>query len=426
MVFEVAIGQSRAWDPQKAGEEVVTSALEKMKHPPKIFLLFSTIHFDKERRGMQKFVRSAHNKLPRETQMIGGTIAGFINNYGSFTRGATGLAIYSDEMDIGVGVGRNTKRNPKKSAEKCAKEIKSLLRNSKYKNKVLVDLIAGPVVPTFPGVGQTRVLKGTLAKLAVPLLTLSMKVFQKGFGRENEVLKELAQQFQDFSIIGGATIDNNALQKNYQFYASKILENSVICLGIQSQIKAELVTGHGLTPAGIKFKVTKKALWNYVISEIDGKPATSRLIELLGWPEKLLDERLYRRTFYYPLISKDEQGNQYPNVIGAFLGNHIACGFPIESDDVEIRCTSGKRLISTVKIAMESSKTKKPKLGFGVSCAARLETLGMQIFKVYAVLKNHFGETPFLVVYMGGEDLRIVGNKQFHLNETFNMSIWAE
>ena len=45
--FEAAVGMSRKWDAREAGREVARSAIQKLRHPPNFFLLFSTIHYEK-------------------------------------------------------------------------------------------------------------------------------------------------------------------------------------------------------------------------------------------------------------------------------------------------------------------------------------------------------------------------------------------
>jgi hypothetical protein len=87
---EVGVGLSREWDPEKAGREVVKTALKNLNHDPKFFLLFCTIHFDKGENGIDRFVKAAYESLPEDTPLVGGTVAGFMNNYGCYTRGATG------------------------------------------------------------------------------------------------------------------------------------------------------------------------------------------------------------------------------------------------------------------------------------------------------------------------------------------------
>ena len=83
--LKAGVGLSRKWDAREAGREVAESALEKLDgEKPKFFLLFSTIHYEKYG-GFQELLNGVWEVLPEGTPLIGGTVAGFMNNYGCFT-----------------------------------------------------------------------------------------------------------------------------------------------------------------------------------------------------------------------------------------------------------------------------------------------------------------------------------------------------
>jgi len=111
--LETAVGMSRKWDAREAGKEVARSTIEKLTTPPDFFLLFSTIHYEKHG-GFEEFLNGVWDVLPKDTKLIGGTVAGFINNYGCFTRGASALAVSSSDIDVKIGIGHDTKKIQKK------------------------------------------------------------------------------------------------------------------------------------------------------------------------------------------------------------------------------------------------------------------------------------------------------------------------
>ena len=155
--LEAAVGMTRKWDAREAGKEVARSTIEKLTKPPDFFVLFSTIHY-KYHGGFQELLNGVYDVLPEEIPLVGGTVRGFSNTYGCYTRGATSLAVSSKTMDVAVGVGNNTKRNPKKAAIKCAEMIKSGLKNSTYKNSFLLNIISGAEVPNMPPLGRKKVI----------------------------------------------------------------------------------------------------------------------------------------------------------------------------------------------------------------------------------------------------------------------------
>ena len=171
--LEASVGMSRKWDAREAGREVARSTIEKLSHPPRFILLFSTIHYEKHG-GFQEFLNGVWDILPKETLLIGGTVAGFINPQGCYTRGSTALAFSYPNMDVAVGYGKNAKRNPKNAAQKCADMINEKLNDSTYPNKFIYELISGSLVPDIPGIGKRRVLTGSVYnKLSGPFSSTS-------------------------------------------------------------------------------------------------------------------------------------------------------------------------------------------------------------------------------------------------------------
>ena len=166
---DAAVGMSRKWDAREAGREVARDTIQKLSSPPDFFLLFSTIHYEKYG-GFEELLKGVWDVLPKNTPLIGGTVAGFINNYGCFTRGTTALSVSYPNMDVVLGFGKNTKRNPKKAANQCSQMIKKGFSSSKYENKLLLNLIAGPSRMKIPGKGYTFVVdSGIVSKFVISI-----------------------------------------------------------------------------------------------------------------------------------------------------------------------------------------------------------------------------------------------------------------
>lgn len=418
--LEAAVGMSRKWDAREAGKEVARSTLEKLGSPPSFFLLFSTIHYDKHG-GFEEFLDGVWDVLPEGTPLVGGTVPGFINIYGCYTRGATALAVSYPNMDIAVGIGHSTKKNPQNAALECIKMIKNGLKNSKYKNKFLFEIVSGGKIPQFPGMGRRRVIKsGMTSKMATRLSGFSLTVLQYGVGREEEILDTLTTELPDYTVIGGSSIDDNNMIENFQFFGKNIYSNSIVALGLKTDQEININTTYGLKETGIKMNITKKGGYDRIIHKIDGLPALEGFLKKISWPYDFIDERLYRKTFFIPLgYWKDDI--LFPNVIGLFLGKDIQCGYKIESNELHLLSASGRSLIGAVDENLEEFKSKQNQLGLIISCAARLETLGANIFSVRKKLLDFFGEVPFLLIYVGGEDAYSINKGKRHVNESFNV-----
>ena len=417
--FEVSVGTSRKWDAREAGREVARNTIKNLSAPPQFFLLFATIHYE-DYGGFQEFLNGVWDVLPPGTPLIGGTVAGFINQDGCFSRGASALAVNYPNMEVEIGIGYNTKRDPKKASRQAVKMIKQNLKNT-YSNKFLLQLISAGNVPNT--IGRKKVVKGVSKSLTLRMYDFALKVLQTGVGREDEIHEITSKEFPDFKTLGGSLLDAMRIMNNYQFYQKKVLENALLLLAITSDINVDVNTTLGMKETDKEFVVTRMSPDKRIVHEIDGKPAARRFLEILNWPEEYFDEEIYKRIFYYPLAF--EYNNVLvPEVIPLILEDSLLFTYQTKNTKVKILSTSGKGLLSAVTENLESYSTKKPVFGLVSSCAIRLQTLGMNIFKVREVLVDYFKDQPFLLFYVGGEMTYSPEKGLKYGNDTFNTAIF--
>ena len=421
--FKAAVGLSREWDARKAGREVARDALEKLGRDPDFFLLFSTIHYEKWG-GFQEFLDGVWDVLPKGTPLIGGTVAGFINPQGCFTRGATAMAVSYPNMDVAMGVGRNTKRSPHFAVRECATTIRNALKNSKHTTKFLFKMTSGVMLPQFPIIGFMPVIKSKIIGKLVIKFSDIMYLLQRGIGREEEILEELVKYLPEYYISGGSTYDDNRMITNYQFFKNHVLTNALVGLGASFNFNVSINTSHGLTETGVKFRVTKFDNKDRTISEINGKPAVGEMFRLLGLYEDMLNERIHRITYYMPLGFK-KNNILFPEVMGFFMGDSIMCGYKIENPELCVLSASGKSLLKSIDENLNRFEGRDILMGFGTSCSVRMETLGHGAFSIWEKFKNFFNGKPFLLVYGAGEDVYNPNNKSYyHINEGLDMSVF--
>ena len=425
--FEASVGMSRKWDAREAGREVAETAIQKLSSPPDFFLLFSTIHYEKYG-GFQEFLNGVWDVLPEGTLLVGGTFSGFANNKGCFTRGATALAVSSDKIQVRAGFGKNIKKSPKKASKNLIHMLKSDTAST-YKNKYIFEFIASGTVPKFTGLGTTRVLRvpKILNKAINPTFSFLIRVFQYGAGREEEVLDSLSKSFPNHLIIGGSTSDDNRWERSYQFFDKQVLQHSVVALSVETDVNNLFASETGFNPTGIKMKPTKIGNFNCSIVKLDGKPAFNEFISRIGWPEGMFDERLHRRTLYYPLGAKDENG-EYLRLVALVIGSNLVFSNRIKPINLEIYTASGKGLMDAIDTAIASLNAKRKEIlfSFVVSCTTRLEALGRHIYAEQEKLEQFFGEKPFVVIYASGEDSVGSSGKWVRRNESFNVMSFFE
>jgi len=412
--FKAAVEISRKWD----GNEVAAEITQKFKDKnlnPKFILLFTTIHYEKE---FKKMLNGIKNNFPN-SPLVGGTVAGFMTPEGCYTRGVTALAIEYSNMEVAIGVGHNTKRDPIKAVDKLTEMIKSKT-NSKYPNKILLPFTSAGVVPRISGLGQKRVILS--AKIAATVIkTLSLlKRFQFGPSRGDEIIQALIENFNDYAIVGGSTVDDNRWERNFQFYEREVFTNSIVACSINTDINWGVESEYGLHPTNIKLKITDTTLHGCIVKSIENEPASKKFLEKLQWPKEFFDENLYRRTLYYP-ICFEFNGKYHPRVIGTILGDYLGFVNKALSEEGQIFTASGRSLMNSVIDVSKKFENNEIKFGFIISCTARLETLGISVYKNYDILKNFYKTTPFIVLFLSGEDVRRPGEDAIRQNESFNM-----
>ncbi|MEA3255839.1 MAG: FIST N-terminal domain-containing protein [Candidatus Altiarchaeota archaeon] len=401
--FRAAVGLSREWDARKAGREVARNTLEKLGRNPDFFLLFSTIHYEKCG-GFQKFLDGVWDVLPKGTPLIGGTVAGFINPQGCFTRGATAMAVSYPNMDVAVGVGRNTKRNPRSAAKWCAGLIKKGLKESKYGRKYFITLISSAIVPDLPILRKKKVIRNFPGvTLFLEMFDLFSSFFQIGPGRDESIVKQFSEILPEYGGIGGASCDDLSLEKNVQYYMSNVTTNSIVSLGISIDKEFDLNKSLGLNPTGKILDITNISRGGYTIKKINHKPAVEEYLRLMGWSDNILDERLYRKVFYYPIV-QGEGNRKEPRMFGLVYGNNFV--FPMEPNvtkNFEIYTSSGKDLLDSYHDLFSGKKYKN---GFIISCGTRLETLGNKIFSVKEEILDKLITEDYLLLFTAGEYIK--------------------
>jgi len=422
--FEASVGMTRKWDAREAGREVARNTIRKLKRPPSFFLLFSTIHYEKNG-GFQEFLDGVWDVLPKGTPLVGGTVAGFMNPEGCYTRGASGLAVSYRNMDVSAGIGRNTKRNPKKAARNCAEMINDKLKDSSYEHKFIFDIVSSGLVPKIPFLGRTMIIRSKFAgKLAIKLLNLAGKIIQKGICRQDEVLREFIKKLPDYSLIHGGATDDISQLRNYQFYNRELCTNSICSLAINIDMPISVNTTYGLTETDRTFRVTSLDSSKRVIKSIDNKPALPTLFSTLHLDIKDLNEHIFDKIFFLPIGFKNKENVLVPTVVGIFLGDYFYIMFQIDTKEAKVLNLSGRGLLNSIDENLDKYKDEDIELAIISSCGSRLLALGNNVYHIYEKLKIRFKDKPFLIYYFAGEGSYSIENGLKYGNYTFNSAIF--
>jgi len=420
--LEVGVGVTTTENIREAGREVAEKSLSQIKSKPSFFLLFSTIEYESQG-GFQEFLNGVWEVLPEGTPLAGGTVTSFMSREGCFARGAVALAVSHPHVNVAVGYGKNTKRNPKKAARHCLKMLKKGLKNE-YNNKVLLSFISATKPPSMPGVKSANVISSRfLAKLMLPMLSFIQKVFQKGIGREEEVLEEITRELSDFNLIHGSSTMGSPYVKNYQFINNSFFKDSVVVLGIESDFSIDLNFATGAEKSDITFKITKISRNKKIVKKINNKPAFTEFLRLMNWSKESIDSINWTDTGVRYPIGFEKKGRIMPRPQLMIVGDYLGVLCKIEEKDAFILKMDYNKIFNAMD---EVLKNERPKLGLFLSCFSQRDLLGIKVFDVQEKLKQYFQDRPFLLIYTGGEAMYKPKEGLFYLNEAVVSAFFKE
>lgn len=423
--FKVSLGMTRLWDAFEAGKEVARTAISNLNEVPSFIILFSTIHYEKHG-GFENFLKGVWTVLPKGIPLIGGTVTGFANNHGCFSRGATALAVSSEKMDVAVGIGKNTKRNPSKAAYQCASQIKTSLKETEYENKFVLNFVSGPSSIKIPGQGLKKVIdSGLTSKFVKQALGISQFFFQKGLGREDELFEKIVKFLPDYNMILGTSMDDMKGFSNYQFFGEKVEKNAIVSIAFATNIEMGVNTSHGMIPSNKKFEITKLSRDGHIIQKINNKPAVPELLRILHWPEGYLNEASMASTIVYYPISLHRNNREMPAVMPLILGDWIMTPCKIDKGDVQILTVDGRRLISALEQNLKSYSTIEPKFALCSTCMTIMVTLGGNIKKLQNTFSEELGNNPFIMFFCAGEGSYKANKDINYANMSYNTAFFG-
>jgi len=421
--LKTTVGTSTLKNSYDAGREIGEKILKKLNCKPNLVLLFSTLHYEKYDGGLKDLLKGIWSVLPEDTQLAGGTVPGFLNADGCYARGVTALAINYPKMNITIGYGKNTKRNPKKAAKHTVEMIKSNLKNE-YKNKFIFSFIAGGKNPDLPGVKNTNVINSKIkARIMLSMISVMQKVFQIGFGREGEILEHAIKELPDFNIIHSSSYSMPPFKENYQFYNREVLDECALFAAIDTDLDFNIDFATGAEKTNIDFKITQINKNRTMIKKLNNKPPLKEFLYKMGWDYDAFQEFKWSDiTSRYPMAYiKNDKIILRPTLM--ILGNYMGFLTKVEKDNIFITKITQDQMVHAVD---EILKPIKAEFGFFTSCIARRDFLGIKVFKVQEKMKEYFKDKDFLLIYSAGEGIYKPEEGFYFLNETITSAIFEK
>jgi hypothetical protein len=380
-MLKVVISHSEDPDSQSAIEEILdqcTRDLEGMV--PQAGILFAAIDFDHT-----LIVEEINRKFPG-LDLIGCTTDGEISSMLGFQQDSvTLMLLYSDTVEIRIGVGYETRDNPLTAAQQA---VAQATENHKINPKLCIAIPASYTADGTTTNGEL-ILKGLKAGLGAHI-----------------------------PIIGGTAGDQYRFKKTYQFFRNQVLTDSLPILIFSGDILFSFGSGCGWQPIGGKSLVTKAE--GTILYEINGESAMEYYHRYLGYRPPTAEN---------PLAVYEGDSDRYymrvPNICNLETGSINFLGNVPEQAMVRITDISRDEVIAASEISLKTALANYPgtkvETALVFSCCCRRWLLGTRTKEEYQLVRNALPtEVTICGFYTYGEfaPLEPLGETYYH-QETF-------
>jgi len=395
-----SVGVSFGDDSYAVGVNACQDAIDHLGDKnPDLLIVFSSVKYDQEK--MLAGVRS----VAPNTLLVGSSTSGEIVTAGPLKeRSVAVMAIKSPEIKYFTGVGENIAKDAREAGKWAADKVKKHADGAELKAFVMLpDVLAG---------NGADIVRGVLDSLGP-----------------------------NFPVVGGASGDDFAFKKTYQYVNDKVYSGAVVGLGLAGNFKIGIGVKHGWIPVGEPMKVTKSS--GAVIHEINGSPAVKIYEDYFGQEEAkiLRTEALAKLAITYPLGMKVSGSDELliRDPIAVDEHGSITCAAEIpEGSEVRLMIGSREEAVKVAKIAAEEAVAQldgsAPKAVIVFNCIARNKLFGDKSGEEISAIQEAVGnQVPLIGFYTYGEQAPLGGevkniekcNSAFH-NETVVICVLAD
>ncbi len=398
--MKVSVGTAYGDDSYAVGVNACQDAIDQLGDKnPDLLIVFASIKFDQQK--MLDGIRS----VVKSSVLIGSSTAGEINTTGPIKlhRSVTIMAIKSPEIKYFAGIGEDIASNPRLAGKIAADKVKEQSTDPLKAFMMIPDVLVG---------NGADIVRGVLDSLGV-----------------------------HFPVVGGASGDDFAFKKTYQYMNDKVYSGSVVGLGLAGNFKIGIGVKHGWIPVGAPMKVTKSA--GAVVHEINGAPAVKIYEDYFGEEEAkvLRTEALAKLAITYPLGMKVSGSDELliRDPITVDENGSITCAAEIpEGAEIRLMVGSREEAVKVAKIAAEEAVSQlggsTPKAVIIFNCIARNKLFGDKSGDEIRAIQEAVGkQVPLIGFYTYGEQAPLGGevrnieqcNSAFH-NETVVICVLAD
>ena len=359
-MIKVGLGQSESFDTRTAASDVINQCRRQMAgNQPQAGIVFAGINFD--HRQMLDRIREDFPSI----DLIGCTTAGeFSSNHGFSDDSIILMVFGSDEIEIGVGVGRNMSKNPNAAIQTAVAQA-----SDKLSTPVSICL-------TFPDWNAG-------------LFNIIMKSLNQELGRNCPI----------FGGVAGTLSDSE--QAPLQFYHNEIIADAMPIMLFAGPLDYSFSIANSWTTVGKQATVTSAEA--SLVKRIDGFKAVDFYRHYLG------DHSVPPREFLLSVYDKHSAQNylrvplEYHDDGSITFSESIPEGATIQLTEAIREVMLEDTQTTSRKIVRETSDIV-PAFAMAFSCAFRKNIFGTRVSQELQILRDQLPpQLPIVGFYSFGE-----------------------
>jgi hypothetical protein len=379
-MLKVAVGHSEMVDVEDIMDEIVEQCEEQLDgESPKAGIIFAAVDLEYE-----DILSAIQDKWPG-LQVVGCTTDGETSSELGFVDDSVSLTLFaSDNIDITIGLGRDTSQDIQIAASEAYNQARS----------------------------GTELTPGMCVVTPTSLTASAEQIV-------NAVKKAVGP---DVPLFGASAGDQWRFQKTFQFFNGEVVEDAIPLILFSGPIQIASGTQSGWKTIGPVGKITKAE--GNAIQQIDGGSALEFYKNLLGPEATPTGDR--------PLAILDADGNisrlrASNEMFDPETGEVTFFGEFSEGDNVQVTVANRNDILDGTRASVRRAKDgfssdHAPEAAMVFSCSARKLLLGTRTGEEYEILKEEVGaDIPVFGFYGYGEiGPALTGDSscEFH-NETF-------
>ncbi len=374
-MLKVAVGHSNDPNSAEAVQEVLEQCQKSLAgERPQAGLLFAAVDFD------HSLILNRINQAFPGIELIGGTTDGEMSSVLEFQQDSLTLMVFSaDDIEIRAAVGRDVHENPIAIAHQAVESAKQA-----FTTPVKFCITTPESITT----------------------------------NSSSIVQGLKLALGSTPVFGGATADRRDAKRDYQFFKTEVLSDSVPVLLFAGNIMFSHGVASGWHPIGKRGIVTKSD--GNIVYEIDAKPA----LEFYSYYfEHFTPDAAHPLAVFPP--GEDKFFLRGVTSYDPELGSLTTSGGVPEGSTVQIAEASQEDILtasrSSFSDAWENYPGEEPTAAIFFSCAWRRWILGSRTNQEYKAIATYLKQPlPSCGFYTYGEiaPLRESGQTFFH-NTTF-------